>query len=336
MDDESLEEAFQLAGWLLAHQASLAAKGEIPLPLLSFTHDDEETAQLVAPRTDSDSYERQVIAGRIVLNDRKDQLRSWAFCYDEDLGPAGRALIVEVGGEELSPAVTLAQRYISGDDQGFRLVGDLELLGLELLPPALQVRLESCRWRYLITEGATHHEPAGEQWPLWYAARAHQRPRLGVGPYLFSVPEGWIFRQTEDGTGWVVLRLLPWEEKSFEPTVVVLLASGLGTTLESFVAFKKAELQEVAGAVLKAEMCESPVPSMPEPIARISWEGEAEGRCYRTEWVWIPTSEPDQFLVVSATSLRPESWESLSQAQEAVLGSIEWEEGSSPAEPGAG
>lgn len=328
MDDESLVEAFQLAGWLLAHQASLAAKGEIPLPLLSFTHDDEETAQLVAPRTDSDSYERQVIAGRIVLDERlKDHIRSWAFCYDEDLGLAGRALVVELGGEEFSHTVTLAQRYISGDDRGFRLVGDLELLGPELLPPPLQVRLESCRWRYLITEGATHHEPAGEQWPLWYAARAHQRPRLGVGDYLFAVPEGWIFRQTEDGNGWVVLRLLPWEEKSFEPSVVVLLASGLEMTLESFVAYKKAELQELAATVLKAEMCESPVPAMPAPVARISWEGEAEGRCFRTEWVWIPTPEPDQFLVLSAMSFRPETWDSLSQALEAMLGSIVWDEG---------
>ena len=322
MDDEKLVEAFQLAGWLLAHQASLAAKGEIPLPLLSFTRDDEETAQLVAPRTDSESYERQVIAGRIVLDERKDQLRSWAFCYDEDLGLAGRALIVELGGEELSHAVTLAQRYVSGDERGFRLVGDLEVLGPELLPPPLQVRLESCRWRYLITEGATHHEPAGEQWPLWYAARAHQKPRLGVGAFLFAVPEGWVFRQTEDGTGWVVLRLLPWEERNFEPTVVVLLAGGLGTTLESFVAFKKAELQEVAGTVLKAEMCESPVPSMPAPVARISWEGEAEGRCYRTEWVWISTPAPDEFLVVSATAFRPESWSTVSQALEAMLASI--------------
>ena len=50
MDDEIFEEAFQLAGWLLANQASIASDGEVPLPLLSFTHDDEETAQLLAPR----------------------------------------------------------------------------------------------------------------------------------------------------------------------------------------------------------------------------------------------------------------------------------------------
>jgi hypothetical protein len=324
VDDEIFEETFQLAGWLLAHQASLAARGEVPLPLLSFTREDEEAAQLVAPRTDSDSYERQVIAGRIVLEERQAQLRSWAFAYDEDLGLAGRALIVELGGEKFSRAVTLAQRYLPGEE-GFRLVGDLEVLGLELLPPALQERLESCPWRYLITEGATHHEPAGEQWPLWYAARAHQRPRLGVGGFLFSVPEGWVFRQSEDDAGWVVLRLFPWEERNFEPTVVVLLAAGLGTTLESFVADKKEELKELA-TVLKAEMCDSPVPSMPAPVARLSWEGVAEDRCYRTEWVWIPTAEPDELLVVSATSFQPETWDSVSQAQEAMLASIELED----------
>ena len=326
MDDESFEEAFQLAGWLLAHQASLAAQGEVPLPLVSFTRDDLEVAQLVAPRTDSDSYDRQVIAGRILLDDRSRQFRSWAFVYDQDLELAGRVLMVEVGGEELSHTVTLAQRYVPGGEEGFRLVGDLEVLGLELLPPALQERLESCRWRYLITEGATNHEPAGEQWPLWYAARAHQRPRLGVGGFLFTVPEGWAFRQTEDGTGWVVLRLMPWEERQFEPTVMVLIAGGLGKALPSFVADKTAELRAVASTVLKAEMCESPVPSMPSPVARLSWEGEAEGRCYRTEWVWIPTSVPDELLVLSATSFRPETWESVRQALEAMLASLEQEE----------
>ncbi|HEY4564317.1 MAG TPA: hypothetical protein VIJ36_15140 [Thermoanaerobaculia bacterium] len=326
MDDEIFEEAFQLAGWLLAHQASIAANGEVPLPLISFTHDDEETAQLLAPRTDSESYERQVIAGRIVLDERSGQFRSWAFSYDEDLDLAGRALVVEVGGGELSRAVTLAQRYVSGGEEGFRLIGDLEVLGLELLPPVLQERLDSCRWRYLVTEGATNHEPAGERWPLWYAARAHERPRLGVGGYLFAVPEGWVFRQTEEGTGWVVLRLLPWEERNFEPTVLVLIASGLETTLESFVASKKAELQSYATDVLKAEMCESPAPALPSPAARLSWKGEAEGRCYRTEWVWFPTSGPEEFLVLSATSFRPETWESVSQALEAMLASLEQEE----------
>ncbi len=327
MDDEIFEEAFQLAGWLLAHQAAIAARGEVPLPLLSFTRDDEETAQLVAPRTDSDSYERQVIAGRIVLDERSPQLRSWAFVYDEDLDLAGRALIVEVGGEELEQAVTLAQRYVSGGEEGFRLVGDLELVGQELLPAALQERLEACRWRYLITEGATNHEPAGEQWPLWYAARAHQRPRLGVGGFLFTVPEGWIFRQTEDGTGWVVLRLFPWQERNFEPTVLVLLAGGLGTTLESFLESKRAELESEGSDVLKAEMCDSPLPDLASRVARLSWEGEAEGRCYRTEWVWFPTSAPDEFLVVSATSFRPETWESLCQGLGGVLASLEREEG---------
>jgi hypothetical protein len=327
MDDDSFEEAFQLAGWLLAHQASLAAKGEVPLPLLSFTRDEEETAQLVAPRTDSDSYERQVIAGRIVLDERSRQFRSWAFVYDQDLEPAGRALIVEVGGEELEHAVTLAQRYVSGGEEGFRLVGDLEVLGQELLPLAMQERLEACRWRYRITEGATNHERAGEQWPLWYAARAHQRPRLGVGGFLFTVPEGWVFRQTEDGTGWVVLRPLPWEERNFEPTVLVLLAGGLETTLESFLEGKKAALQSYGSNALKAEMCDSPAPALASRVARLAWEGEAEGRCYRSECIWFPTSEPDELLVLSATSFRPETRESLCQGLEAVLASLEREEG---------
>ena len=68
------------------------------------------------------------------------------------------------------------------------------------------------------------------------------------------------------------------------------------------------------------------MPSMPAPVARLSWEGVAEDRCYRTEWVWIPTAEPDELLVVSATSFRPETWDSVSQAQEAMLASIELED----------
>ncbi|MFL6263406.1 MAG: hypothetical protein ACJ76Y_27240 [Thermoanaerobaculia bacterium] len=325
MDDESFAEAFQLAGWLLAHQASIAASGEVPLPLLSATRDDEETAQLIAPRTDSDSYDRQVIAGRIVLDERRAQLRSWAFCYDEDLELAGRALIVEVGGEKFSHAVTLAQRYVTGAEEGFRLVGDLEVLGLELLPAVLQGRLESCRWRYLITEGATNHEPAGEQWPRWYAARAHQRPRLGLGGFLFTVPEGWAFRQTEDGSGWVVVRLLPQEEREREPTVMVLLAAGLGT-LEGLVEEKKLELGAFASEVLRAEMCESPAPALPSPVARLAWKGEDEGRRYQTEWVLLPTPVPEELLVLSATAFQPETWESVRQALEAMLVSLEREE----------
>ena len=326
MDDESFAEAFQLAGWLLAHQASFAANGEVPLPLISFTHDDEETAQLLAPRTDSESYERQVIAGRIVLDERSGQFRSWAFSYDEDLGPAGRVLVVEVGGGEFSRAVTLAQRYVSGGEEGFRLVGDLEVLGLELLPPVLQERLDSCRWRYLVTEGATNHEPAGERWPLWYAARTHERPRLGVGGFLFAVPEGWVFRQSEDGTGWVVLRLLPWEEKSFEPTVVVLIASGVETTLDGLLKERRAELEENGVPVLKAELCDSPAPSLPGRVARLSWEGEDEGHRYRLELACFPTPAPDELLVLSATSFQPEVRDSLHQALEAMLASLEWEE----------
>ena len=62
-------------------------------------------------------------------------------------------------------------------------------------------------------------------------------------------------------------------------------------------------------------------------VARLSWEGEAEGRCYRTEWVWFSTPAPDELLVLSATSLRPETCESLRQGLGAVLASLEREEG---------
>jgi hypothetical protein len=330
VDDESFQEAFQLAGWLLAHQTSIAASGEVPLPLVSFTRDDLESAQLLAPRTDSDSYERQVIAGRIVLGERSGQFRSWSFVYDEDLGPAGKVLWVEVGGRAFSRAVTLAQRYVSGGEDGFRLVGDLELAGQELLPPELDGRIEACRWRYLVTEGATNHDPAGEQWPRWYAARDHRRTRLRHQGFCFAVPEGWIYRRTEEDTGWLIVRLLPWEERRTEPTVLIVTVE-LGSTLESFVAEKKAELLAVADEMQRAEICDSPVPSLPFPAACFSWTGGTEeGQSYRTEWVWLPTGETEECLVLCATSFRRESWESVSGALEAILASLQRERGEAP------
>jgi hypothetical protein len=324
VDDETFEEAFQLAGWLLAHQASIAANGEVPLPLVSFTRDDLESAQLLAPRTDSDSYDRQVIAGRIVLDERSGQFRSWAFVYDEDLEPAGRVLLVEVGGKEFSRSITLAQRYVAGGEEGFRLVGDLELVD-QTLPPELERRVETCRWRYLVTEGATNHDPAGEQWPLWYAARDHRRVRLRHHEFSFAVPEGWVYRRTQDDAGWLLYRLLPWQERETAPTLMMVTAVGLDR-LEDFVARQQAELPEIADEVLKAELCESPVPFFSSPAARFSWTGETEdlGR-YRTEWLWMPTGESEECLILSATSRR-EIWESMSAALEAILASLRREE----------
>ena len=327
MDDESFEEAFQLAGWLLAHQASLAAGGEVPLPLVIFALDDQETAQLLAPRTDSDSYERQVLAGRVVLGTQSSQFRSWAFAYDEDLDLAGRVLYLEIGGQDFRHAVTLAQRYAAGkgdgNGDGFRLVGDLEVIGQELLPLDMQERLESCRWRYRVTEGATNHEAAGERWQRWYSARDHERTWLSMGGVKFAVPEGWVFRRTEEGGGWLVLRLLPWDERRREPTIMILPVAAQGyPTLESVLAKKKAELSDYAAECLKAEIGELPAHPLFPRAARISWAGEEEGRRYRTEWVWLPTAEPEEFLVLCATSFQAESWESLGEALEAVLGSL--------------
>lgn len=199
-----LEEALRLAGWLLALQAGVAAQGETVMPIVCLARDGLDSPQLIAPRTDSDSYDRQVAAGKIMLAEEGSRCRCWAFAYDEDLGPSGRVLLVEVGVGKT--VITFAQRYKAG----FRLVGDLHLVGEELLPPDVRERLESCRWIYLVTEGATHHDQVGERWLGWSAARDSGAVSLQFDGFRFAVPENWCFRQTQSGNGWLMMKLVPW------------------------------------------------------------------------------------------------------------------------------
>jgi hypothetical protein len=310
-----LEEALRLAGWLLALQAGVAARGETVMPIVCLARDGQDSPQLIAPRGDADSYELHVLAGRIVVDGEANRCRCWVLAYDEDLGPAGKALFCEAGAGNV--AVTMAQRY----KPGFQLVGDLHLVGEELLPPDVRDRLESCRWVYLVTEGAIHHPEAGERWPAWSAARAAGKVSLQHDRFRFAVPENWCFRPTQSGNGWLMMKLVPWEDRGHEPTIMTLFLSypepsTPGTAMQR----KQADLLGQGLEVLKAEVSE--LPSLSVEVARLAWNGVTEGRPFRMEWTWVPTGEADTFLVLAASAFNTASLDSVSEALEGVLASL--------------
>ncbi len=276
---------------------------------------------MVATKGNSDAYNDHVMAGRVLIADQGSQWSRWAFAYDEDLGPAGRALLVEAGGREFGDAATFVQHYTLGNDDGFRLLGDLEWVGPEFLPDE---RLESRRWRYLMTEGATNHDLAGPNWLALYSARDPARARLRMEEFSFVIPEGWAFWQNQKGDGWEIVRLLPWQHKGIEPMIMTLLLTYPDqATLEEVVEGGKSEMLGKGNEVLKAEISQA-LPSLPSLLAgRLIWNGETEGRGFRAEKVWVPTDVPGRFLVLWAVSLSMESWDYVVRALDAVLASLE-------------
>lgn len=291
------------------------------MPIACFHHDSLDSPQMVATKGSSDSYNDHVLAGRVLIADQESQLRRWAFSYEEDLGPSGRALFLEVGGRGFGDAVTFVQRYTFGNDHGLRLLGDLEVVGEEFLQPE---RLESRHWRYLMTEGATNHDLAGQNWLAWVSARDHTQAKLYLGEFSFVVPEGWIFEQAQEGHGWKIIRLLPWQHKGLEPIMMSLLSTYPDqATLEDVVEGRKVELLGEGGEVLEATISQA-LPSLPLLMAgRLSWTGETEGRSFRAQRVWVPTDAPGRFLVLWAASFSMESWEWVVRALDAVLTSLE-------------
>lgn len=326
MQDRTFDDTMKLAGWLLAHQVYTAASGDSPMPVVCFNHGSLDSPRMIAPRLDepSESYNDHVLAGRVLIEDQGNQFSSWAFAYDEDLEPSGRAFLVEVGGKEFGDVITFAQRYTFDNDHGLRFLGDLELVGEEFLPSKGRERLESRHWRFLIPEGAAKHDLAGPSWKAWDAARDHSQAQLRLEEFSFVIPEGWNFRQTKHGNGWLMVRLLPWEHKGFEPTITTLLLTyPCQVTLEDVVERTKAEVLGEGREVLEGEISQvlPPVPLL--KVGRLIWSGEAEGRSFRAERIWVPTDVPGRFLGLWAVSLSVESWESVVRALDAVLTSLE-------------
>jgi hypothetical protein len=322
--EDALEEAFRLGGWLLALQASIAAKGEIAMPLLCVIRESGDSPQLVKPRTNSDLYEEQVLAGRMFIKDQERELKIWSFVYDEDLGASGRALWLEVGERETKLFITLVQRYTLGSEDGFRLIGDLAPVGEELLPSALRERLESCSWHDRIAEGAARNELAGQRWPVWYAARFHGQIRLRIGDFSFAVPEGWVFRPTqEDGDG-LVAKLLPWGARGYEPTIMARPVRRPDVqTVEDLIAEKKADLIARGLEILRAEVFDLPSPFLSSRAGRVMWDAETEGRNVRVELVWVPADGDGTFLLLLVSCFDLKSWEAVGSALEALLASLD-------------
>ena len=168
-----------------------------------------------------------------------------------------------------------------------------------------------------------HHDLAGQRWSVWSSARDHEQVLLPLGEFGLTVPEGWFFRQTNDGDGWVIARLLPWEHREFEPTVItVLLTYREQATLEDVMERKRSQLLDRGDELLEAEVFKVPSPSLSVVAGRLVWSGKTEGRSFRSEWVWVPTDAPGRLLLFCATSFRMESWDGLLGALETVLASL--------------
>ncbi len=302
------------------------------MPIVCFNYASHDSPRMIAPRLDtskgcSESYNDHVLAGRALIKDQESQLSSWALAYGEDLERSGRALLVEVGGKEFGDLITFAQRYTFCNDRGLRFLGDLELVGEEFLSYAQRDRLESRHWLYLVTEGATNHDLAGQSWRDWYAARDHTQAQLDLEEFSFLIPEGWDFRQVLDGNGWLMARLLPWEH-GFEPTITTVLVTYPNqATLDDVVEGRKAEMSGEGWEILKAEISQL-IPSLPLLMGRLIWGGESEGRSFRAEIVWVPTDVPGRFLVLWAVSFSMESWECVVRTLDAVVTSLEVAKGS--------
>lgn len=171
MGDNPFDDTLRLAGWLLAHQVHALVKGEVPIPLVCFFSEDLDGPQLIAPKGGAGDFEGHVSAGRAFLSYQNEEWAHWGFAYDEPLAPSGRALLVEMGGQGFGDPVTLVQCYLPVAGRVPRFLGDFELVGWEHLPAVRQQTLQSRNWRYLVTEGATHHGEVGRDWLTWYAAR---------------------------------------------------------------------------------------------------------------------------------------------------------------------
>ena len=176
MEDSRFDDTLRLAGWLLAHQVHALGKGGAPMPLICFFSEDLEGPQLIAPKGGSGGFEDggfedHVSAGRAFLSYQSEEWAHWGFAYDEALAPSGRALLVEMGGQGFGDPLTLVQCYLPVAGRIPRFLGDFDLVGWEHLPAPRRQALQARNWRYLVTEGATHHGEVGLDWLTWYAAR---------------------------------------------------------------------------------------------------------------------------------------------------------------------
>ncbi|HTG37156.1 MAG TPA: hypothetical protein VLB76_29925 [Thermoanaerobaculia bacterium] len=321
LDKDILRKILRLAGQMLVEEAFAVGRGETPMPLLALIDHDLDSPRFRWPLMDeSEAYHDHVRAARAMIVMEKPQ--RWIFVYDHDLEYAGRILIIEMGMGEPACTITFGQRYVFSAEPDLRLVGRLELIGREFLPSSIRETLESSRWRALLIEGATQ-ALASQQLPAWPSVDEPQSLLLTVDEFRFAPPEGWIFRQTQDGHGWVMARLVPWEHWGFEPVLIARMVECSGpTTPADNVEDSVKQLLDRGDEVLKAEVFASPSPELSVDVGHIVWRNREKEGALMGDF-WVPTDSPRRFLLLSAISFNDASWNDLLEASEGVLASLD-------------
>jgi len=317
-----LHDALRFAGFLLAKQAGTAAAGEIPTLLAVVSSDPEDPPTLIKPTTDSESPERQIAAGKIVLDDQKGRFRTWALSFDEELEPF-RILMLEVGCKGMVD-FCFVQRYVYPENGKFQLVGQVDLLTRETLDPTVARELEACVWRELMEEGAEMNAEFGEQWPQWRAAMrsTDQGQRYAVGEYGYVCPSGWVPSKTEEGDGWMFYRLVPWAHRGNEPAIICNQVTWDGQpTVEAVVERLATPNPKGDREILESEVFELEAGLL---VGRVLAQLAADNSLI--EQNIVPTDENGQFLMISAVS-QNEFWTETERARDVVLGSLDWREG---------
>lgn len=318
LEEPVLAEALRLAGELMACLAEAAEEGVIPSPLLALVDDPSSPPRWIMPRVEGDAFQ-QILAGRFVLADAIAGVHSWAFAYARDLEDSGIAVVIELGQTGELPVMSFTQRFALVDGLGLSLIGGFDLVGGEFLPPLVRNSLEALPWRSRLAEGAARR--LGKPWPAWPVIQDRDRAPLELGELTLSLPESWFFRQTDDGCGWLIAKLLPWDRREFEPSIQArLLTYAESATCESTVAGMAEHLRGEGDEVQPARFFE--VPGFSADAGRLSAHGDREGRFFGSDWIWVPTETPGRFLVLTAAWFDPESGGDVAQALEAVLGSI--------------
>lgn len=182
--------------------------------------DELRDIEVIVPTTDDPTAEKLRALARMHVSMQGADRRFSVLSYDEDHGMSGGAILLEVG---LCPrredVLTFAQRYRIDGGGAVRLVGRLQVLGEELLPPDVRHGLSSGEWRELVERGASAH-PSGGSWLEAHPAEPEEVV-VRLGSLAVPIPPGWIVDAEAQSGGLVVSRLLPLRFSDHESSIVV-------------------------------------------------------------------------------------------------------------------
>jgi hypothetical protein len=317
-ENEALQEAFRLAGRLLAHQVDAGAKGELPMPLAAISSDQLESPKFLLFNTQPSTYERLVASGQITLSQQRDQLRAWALSYDADLKEAGRVILLEVGWTGADATVELSQRYVLSAGGQLALIGETGIVGQELLPSALLAALEDGRWHDSLIDG-TMSSGLEDRWAAWSSKRHDERFPMGIDELHFRPPHGWIARPDLEGSGVVFFRLIPVGTKD-EPGIAICPVVMQPAEPADVIASQKAALLAGGAEDVEAEIIA--VPSLSSRAARLRWQERVDGRVDKKAKIFLPRETPGHYFFLVAAS-RPEMWEETARALAELLASFD-------------